>query len=465
MVFGERALDPGAGLAEVMGGIEQAVQFVAGQLGAHPRLFAEHRAQLAALLDGAAAALFHQMVRGFAADTAGQGDAHRLGEHQAVGQAKVAAHPLGVHLQAFEQADRLLQRAGNQATEFRQGFPLGVPETEAALVFLRHRREQGRDQPRRTGGGGDQHRAAHRVALVRHGRGTAAPGAGRLEDLAGLGLHQQADIATELAEATGHQAEHAGEFHQAVALGVPGLFGQSQAQLLGQRRGHRQGLFAERGERPRGAAELQHQQARAQLAQALAVPGQGTEQAGELHAQGHRGGVLQPGAPGQRRVGMPFGLVRQDLGKTLQILLEQGQRTAQLQHQAAVHGVLAGGAEMHVALGLGVASRHLAAQRLDQRDRRVAGSGDRLGQRQRVVQFGAAGRLDRRHRRRGNHPGARLGAGQGGLEVEHALQAAAVGEHRAHRRRREIGIEQLVGGYVAHRFSFSRPVRARRSGS
>ncbi len=287
----------------------------------------------------------------------------------------------------------------------------------------------------------------------------------RLEDLAGLGLHQQADIATELAEATGHQAEHAGEFHQAVALGVPGLFGQSQAQLLGQRRGHRQGLFAERGERPRGAAELQHQQARAQLAQALAVPGQGTEQAGELHAQGHRGGVLQPGAPGQRRVGMPFGLVRQDLGKTLQILLEQGQRTAQLQHQAAVHGVLAGGAEMHVALGLGVARRHLAAQRLDQRDRRVAGSGDRLGQRQRVVQFGAAGRLDRRHRRRGNHPGARLGAGQGGLEVEHALQAAAVGEHRAHRRRREIGIEQLVGGYVAHRFSFSRPVRARRSGS
>ena len=266
---------------------------------------------------------------------------------------------------------------------------------------------------------------------MRHGRGTAAPGAGRLEDLAGLGLHQQADIATELAEATGHQAEHAGELHQAVTLGVPGLFGQSQAQLLGQRRGHRQGLFAERGERPRGAAELQHQQARAQLAQALAVPGQGTEQAGELHAQGHRGGVLQPGAPGQRRVGMPFGLVRQDLGKTLQILLEQGQRTAQLQHQAAVHGVLAGGAEMHVAL----------------------------------VQFGAAGRLDRRHRRRGNHLGARLGAGQGGLEVEHALQAAAVGEHRAHRRRHEIGIEQLVGGYVAHRFSFSRPVRARRSGS
>ncbi|VFS77920.1 Uncharacterised protein [Pseudomonas aeruginosa] len=48
---------------------------------------------------------------------------------------------------------------------------------------------------------------------------------------------------------------------------------------------------------------------------------------------------------------MPFGLVRQDLGKTLQILFEQGQRAAQLQHQAAVHGVLAGGAEMHVALG------------------------------------------------------------------------------------------------------------------
>lgn len=437
-----------------MGGIEQAVQFVAGQLGAHSRLFAEHHAQRAALLDGAAAALLHQVMGGFAAKATGQGDAHRLGEHQAVGQAEVAAHPSGIHFQAFEQADRLSQRAGNQATEFRQGFPLGVPEAEAALVLLRHRREQGRDQPRRTGGGGDQHRAAHRVALVRHGRGTATPGAGRLEDLAGLGLHQQADITTELAEAAGHQAEHAGEFHQAVALGVPGLFGQSQAQFLGQRRGHRQGLLAERGESPRGAAELQHQQARAQLAQALAVPGQGTEQAGELHAQGHRGGVLQPGASGQGCVGMPCGLVRQGHGKTLQILLEQGQRATQLQHQAAVHGVLAGGAEVNVAFGLGVASRHLAAQRLDQGDRRVAGIGDRLGQCQRVVQLGAAGRLDRRHRRRGNHPDPRLGASQGGLEIEHALQAAPVGEHRAHRRRREVGVEQLVGGYVAHGFSF-----------
>ncbi len=66
---------------------------------------------------------------------------------------------LGITRQALavgRELSTMLQRAGNQATEFRQGFPLGVPETEAALVFLRHRREQGRDQPRRTGGGGDR---------------------------------------------------------------------------------------------------------------------------------------------------------------------------------------------------------------------------------------------------------------------------------------------------------------------
>ena len=314
------------------------------------------------------------MVRGFAADTTGQGDAHRPASTRPWVRPRCGASA-GRPPPGFEQADRLLQRAGNQATEFRQGFPLGVPETEAALVFLRHRREQGRDQPRRTGGGGDQHRAAHRVA-----RGMVeepprpAPAGSRF---AGLGLHQQADIATELAEATGHQAEHAGEPTRRSRWVCQGCSG-SQAQL-GQRRGHRR--FAERGERPRGAAELQHQQARAQLAQALAVPGQGASRPAN-HAQvtGACCNQVRPASGVSACRSAWSARTRQDVADPA-----RARRAAQLQHQAAVHGVLAGGAEMHVALGLGVASRHLAAQRLDQRDRRVAGSGDRLGQRQRVV--------------------------------------------------------------------------------
>ncbi|MCY1416210.1 hypothetical protein D9M71_317120 [compost metagenome] len=89
---------------------------------------------------------------------------------------------------------------------------------------------------------------------------------------------------------------------------MPGLLGQGQVQFAGQRLGHRQGLLAKGGQGAGGAAELQHQETRFQFGQALALAGERAEQAGELHAEGHRGGVLQPGASGQRRGGVTFGL-------------------------------------------------------------------------------------------------------------------------------------------------------------
>ncbi|MNE36651.1 hypothetical protein D3C80_1304700 [compost metagenome] len=154
--------------------------------------------------------------------------------------------------------------------------------------------------------------------------------------------------------------------------------------------------------------------------------------------------MLQPGASGQRRGGVALGLHGEILGQRGQLGFEQGDGGAQLQHQAAVHGVLAGGAEVHVALGLGVHGGDLPAEGLDQRDRRVAGAGDGDGQRFDVIGFGTAGGGDGRHGGGRDQPDRRLGARQRGLEIEHALQATAVAEHRTHRRAGEVGIEQLV---------------------
>ena len=46
---------------------------------------------------------------------------------------------------------------------------------------------------------------------------------------------------------------------------------------------------------------------------------------------------------------------------------------------------------------------------------------------------------------------ARQRTGQGGLEIQHALQAPAIGKHLAHRVRGEQRIEQARGRFVRQR--------------
>lgn len=159
-------------------------------------------------------------------------------------------------------------------------------------MFLRQRRQHGSHQPRRPGGGGDHHRAADRVAFVRHGRGTALARRGGFEDLADVGLHQQGQVAAELAQAAGDQAKQAGELHQAIALGMPGLVGQVEPEFTGQCLGNRPGLLAERSQRAGGTTELEAQEPRSEFGEPLAMTGHGAEPAGDLHAEGYRGGML-----------------------------------------------------------------------------------------------------------------------------------------------------------------------------
>ncbi|MNP00003.1 hypothetical protein D3C76_917870 [compost metagenome] len=81
---------------------------------------------------------------------------------------------------------------------------------------------------------------------------------------------------------------------------MPGLLGQGQLQLAGQRLRHRPGVFAEGSQGAGRTAELQAQQARLEFTQALAAAVECAQPARDFHAQGHRRCVLQPGTPGQR---------------------------------------------------------------------------------------------------------------------------------------------------------------------
>ncbi|MNM69574.1 hypothetical protein D3C81_811720 [compost metagenome] len=392
-------------------------------------------------------------MRGIAADPLREDDAHRFGEHQALGQVEVARHAFGVHFQTLGDQQRLLQAAGHQAANLRQGFPFCMPQPETAFVFLWHGAEQRREQTGYTSRRADQHRRAYRVAFVRHGRGTTLARRRRFEHFARLGLHQQADVAAEFAEAAGDKAKHRAKFHHAIALGVPWLFRQVQLQLFGQRLGNRHGLITERGERPGSAAELQHQQAWFEFDQTLAITSHRAQPTGDFHAEGDRCRVLQPGAPGQRRSRITLSLGRENLPQLRQIAFDQFQCAAQLQHQAAVHHVLTGRAQMHVALGFGVLRGDLFAQRLDQRNRRIARRGNRLAEGCKVVMPGLTRGHDRRHRRLRNQTDPRFGPGQCRFKIEHGLDAALIAEHVTHIAGSEIGIEQLIARSLVHKQS------------
>ncbi|KPY87383.1 hypothetical protein ALO94_201003 [Pseudomonas syringae pv. spinaceae] len=103
---------------------------------------------------------------------------------------------------------------------------------------------------------------------------------------------------------------------------------------------------------------------------------------------------------------------------------------------------------MHVTLGLRVARSNLPAERLDQRDRRIAGAAYGNGQFVEIEQLGAAALLDISHDLLRDQADSRLRPSQRSLEIEHALHPAFVRENVAHIGLREIGIKQLIARSV-----------------
>ncbi|MNT67998.1 hypothetical protein D3C72_2061930 [compost metagenome] len=80
-MFGQRPLDPDTGLTEVMGRIEQTIEFVCREFAAHLRIVAEHGAQMALFGYCTLAAGFQQMMRGVATQALGQDDTDRFSQH------------------------------------------------------------------------------------------------------------------------------------------------------------------------------------------------------------------------------------------------------------------------------------------------------------------------------------------------------------------------------------------------
>ncbi|RMO63602.1 hypothetical protein ALQ38_05522 [Pseudomonas marginalis pv. marginalis] len=290
---------------------------------------------------------------------------------------------------------------------------------------------------------------------MRHGGRAALARRRRFEDFCRFGLHQQADIAPQLAQAARDQTEHAGELHQAIALGVPGLLGQVQLQLRCQRLSHRHGLLAQRCQGAGGTAELQHQQARFQLCQTLATAGYRPQPPGDFQPQGDRRRMLQPGTPSQRHTRITLGLGGKNVAQLRQVRVDQRHRSPQLQYQAGVHHILAGRAQVHIAFGPGIFTGNQLAQRLHQWNRRIARRGNRHAEGIHVIQRGQARLGNRCDGGLGNQPDLGLGPGQPGFKIQHALQAALVAEHLGHAACREVSVEQLIARAQCHSSSLT----------
>ena len=93
-------------------------------------------------------------------------------------------------------------------------------------MLLGHGREQRCDQARRARRRRQGDCRGDRVALVRHGRETAAP-PHRGSKASATSVCIRSEIAADLAERADQEAEQGGELDQAVALGVPGQVGQA----------------------------------------------------------------------------------------------------------------------------------------------------------------------------------------------------------------------------------------------
>ncbi len=156
--------------------------------------------------------------------------------------------------------------------------------------------------------------------------------------------------------------------------------------------------------------------------------------------------MLQPGARHHRGVAM----LPREPGKARDGAVEIGQQRidggAQGQHGGGIDHVLAGGAPMHIARGLGVGLGDIGGERLDQRDREIAGPRrglaparqDRTTSALQAAAIGAAALS-------GMTPVSRFGARQRCFEIEHVLQARHIVADGAHggarQHRREQGRE------------------------
>jgi hypothetical protein len=159
------------------------------------------------------------------------------------------------------------------------------------------------------------------------------------------------------------------------------------------------------------------------------MPFDSAEPARRLQAKCHRNRLLHQGAARDRRALELPCKPGQGIGQVPQSGLDEFERTAQLKHQAGIHRVLAGRTPVHEARGIAVPAFDQRGQRLDHRDRGIAGRGRAARQRPSVEQIGTALRFDLHRRRTRDDARARRRPGERRLEVQHALEPRAVRKH------------------------------------
>jgi hypothetical protein len=124
---------------------------------------------------------------------------------------------------------------------------------------------------------------------------------------------------------------------------------------------------------------------------------------------------------------------------------------AQLQDEGGVDDVLAGGAPVDVAGGVGIRCGDVAREVAHERDRQVAGCRRFAGDRRRIVEIRAGGAPDRRCARPRYDAELGFGIGERRLDVEHRLQPRLIRQVG-----RRLGIakqraEQIPTGGARHR--------------
>ena len=247
----------------------------------------------------------------------------------------------------------------------------------------------------------------------------------RLRDLGHLGLGKQDHVAGDLLAGAGGDGQGGGQLGHPRAVGVPGRVGLRQPQLAGVEPGHRSGIGPEGGEGAAGAGKLGAEACLADRRQPVERIQERDQPARGLGTEARRHRLLEQ-RPGRHR-GRPVGLgepCRRGGGR-VQALLDQPQGAPRDEHRRAVHDVLAGGTEMHVAGGVAGDRRpQLANERLDG----IARPPSVLGQPSGVVELRPAAVGDRARRRGGHDPGRRLGRGQRPLGVQHRCQPGVVGD-------------------------------------
>ena len=249
-----------------------------------------------------ASASFSELVRGRSAEDR-RGEHHdALGEDRAPRRVEVGAHARGIDREAGDHAAHRLERGAGGLQRLGDHRPLGLPGADGPLVLLdeagQHRRGEARQARRR----GQRPRAARRVPLVRHRRRSAA----RLARLADFELHQQADVAGDLAEDAGVDRAGGDQRREPIARGVPRRGGRRQPELARQRVGDRRAAIAERRERAGRAAELDARGVVPRLLDARPAPAQARVPARRLQAERDRRRRLQQRAAEHHRAGVPI---------------------------------------------------------------------------------------------------------------------------------------------------------------